>query len=452
MSDLTVTCKKFYLPLSAMALLGIVMGILCPSIQVAVEPAQVLAGIVEYPRDNPFYIYQAKVWTILHQVTAVWLWLGMSDDMAFRILSCVGPFAGMLGMALVVRAVAPAHMMICVIPLFAFQIARGWGMNYPVLFAGAPHTYGLVGSQTVMLCLGLFAAGRPKLGAALLGVLPAIHPSLGVWAGLVIATGYAWHVRGRWRRMVPLLLPFGCGCLVTVISLTIHFGFFADVPSISAEEASIYHRAWIEHWDGHRKPLSWLKPQNAVLLSGFILSLAWLCCYRRKMTRNGAFILRVVFVAFAIGIPAVAITHISPERVPVIAVALMPTRPLNISVVLYPLLLMGFIWHFRRTVVVPAWLFLIVGLAATKIFPTPIEWALGTPLVLVLLAVVDRNKSLLAFGVGALALIGAVSLGSIGLLIIGVALPPVGVWLSRRPFCTRALHHGVVKRWWGGKK
>jgi ABC-type sugar transport system substrate-binding protein len=48
----------------ASALLGAAMSALTPSYHVAIEPAQVLAGLVPYPPDNPFYLYQRRLWTI----------------------------------------------------------------------------------------------------------------------------------------------------------------------------------------------------------------------------------------------------------------------------------------------------------------------------------------------------------------------------------------------------
>jgi hypothetical protein len=41
-----------------------------PTWHVAVQTAQVLAGLVTYPPDNPFYIYHARLWTLLHQLGA----------------------------------------------------------------------------------------------------------------------------------------------------------------------------------------------------------------------------------------------------------------------------------------------------------------------------------------------------------------------------------------------
>ena len=83
-------------PLVVLAFSGLlgfwIGGVRLPSWHVAVESAQVVAGLVQYPRDNPFYIYHTKLWTVLHQIGAVLLRAGVSEIALSRILS------GVLGM------------------------------------------------------------------------------------------------------------------------------------------------------------------------------------------------------------------------------------------------------------------------------------------------------------------------------------------------------------------
>jgi hypothetical protein len=54
--------------------------VLFPDWQVAVETAQVTARIVRYPTQTPFSVYHAELWTVLHQVLAVFLRLGVSES------------------------------------------------------------------------------------------------------------------------------------------------------------------------------------------------------------------------------------------------------------------------------------------------------------------------------------------------------------------------------------
>ena len=50
-------------------MLGFRVGMIgFPDWQVAVETSQVVAGLVDYPAGNPFFIYHTKLWTILHQI------------------------------------------------------------------------------------------------------------------------------------------------------------------------------------------------------------------------------------------------------------------------------------------------------------------------------------------------------------------------------------------------
>ena len=80
--------------LAASGLLGFHVGMVgFPTWQVAVETAQVVAGLVTYPPGNPFYVYHTKAWTILHQICAVLLKAGVSEIALSKALS------GLLGMA-----------------------------------------------------------------------------------------------------------------------------------------------------------------------------------------------------------------------------------------------------------------------------------------------------------------------------------------------------------------
>ena len=67
--------------------LGFLFGCAGSRWQVAVESAQVVAGLVDYPPGNPFYIYHTKFWTVLHQMGAVLLRAGLSEMTLSRLVS-----------------------------------------------------------------------------------------------------------------------------------------------------------------------------------------------------------------------------------------------------------------------------------------------------------------------------------------------------------------------------
>src|SRR5690349_10719505 len=79
--------------LAISGLLGFRVGITgFPTWQIAVESAQVVAGLVPYPPDNPFYLYHTKLWSLVIQSCALMLRAGISEITLSLLLS------GVLGM------------------------------------------------------------------------------------------------------------------------------------------------------------------------------------------------------------------------------------------------------------------------------------------------------------------------------------------------------------------
>ncbi|RIK93055.1 MAG: hypothetical protein DCC71_24190, partial [Proteobacteria bacterium] len=162
------------------AALGFAFGWLYPATHVAIEPAQLLAGLVAYPPDNPFGLYETRVWTALHQLLALPLLAGVGERALNEIVSGgVGALA-FAALAAVARALGapPAWAAIAPFLLWAHNPV-GWGWGYPILLVGHPHTYGMAALAWVVLACGVLGSGRLALGAALLGFAPALHPSLG---------------------------------------------------------------------------------------------------------------------------------------------------------------------------------------------------------------------------------------------------------------------------------
>src|SRR5262245_15999281 len=87
----------------ASACAGALLGALTPSWHVAIEPAQVLAGIVRYPPGNPFGLYELRLWTLWHQLLAPMLAAGVPERvLTIAVSGAVGAltFAALSVMAL----------------------------------------------------------------------------------------------------------------------------------------------------------------------------------------------------------------------------------------------------------------------------------------------------------------------------------------------------------------
>src|SRR5438270_619759 len=80
---------------------------------------------------------------------------------------------------------------------------------------------GAIGLSALMLVTALFGAGCYRSGGFLLGLAPAIHPSLAVWVGLVMALAFAWDVRRLTVEFRPALKYFLAGGVITAISLAV---------------------------------------------------------------------------------------------------------------------------------------------------------------------------------------------------------------------------------------
>ena len=160
-------------------LLGFRLGMTgFPDWQVAVETAQVVAGLVSYPPDNIFYIYHTRLWTVLHQLLAVALRAGVSELTLSLVVSGVQGMLTFQALALFVYALSRDVLLaVGAAALIFFTRAAEFGTVYPLFLLGTEHTYGVVGLSTCVARRGdCFGAGWYRTGALLLGIAPCIHP------------------------------------------------------------------------------------------------------------------------------------------------------------------------------------------------------------------------------------------------------------------------------------
>ena len=155
-----------------------------PDWQVAVETAQVVAGLVTYPPDNIFYIYHTRLWTALHQILAVALGAGVSEITLSLVVSGVQGMLTFQALALFVYALSRDVLLaVGAAALIFFTRSAEYGVVYPLFLLGTEHTYGVIGLSTGVLIVGLLGAGWYRTGAFFLGIAPCIHPALGSWTG-----------------------------------------------------------------------------------------------------------------------------------------------------------------------------------------------------------------------------------------------------------------------------
>src|SRR5678815_2262004 len=219
--------RRSRLELAAVVVVAGVLGlragaVLFPDWQVAVETAQVTARIVRYPIQTPFSVYHAELWTVLHQVLAVFLRLGVSEITLSRVLSGVMGMLSFQAIALIVYGLsADALVAIGACGLALATHTSEFGVMYPIFLMGSSHTYGIIGLSFFVLVVGFFGTGSYRVAAFLLGLAPAIHPSLGAWLLLIVAIAVASDFRRARTELRHAVVPFLVGVVVSGFSLLV---------------------------------------------------------------------------------------------------------------------------------------------------------------------------------------------------------------------------------------
>jgi hypothetical protein len=339
--------------LAASGTLGFVVGaISLPDWQVAVETAQVVAGIVAYPPDNPFYIYHAKLWTILHQLSALLLIAGVPEGTLAVVISGLLGLVSFQALSMVVYALTrDALLSIGSAVLMAFARAAETDTVYPIALMGTVHTYGALGLSTFVLVVGLLGSGLYLAGGFLLGLSPALHPALGAWLFIVVAIAFTW--RGRQAGEGPasagrrVLKGFAAGGAVTAISFILQLAMMWGLPESDPVVTRKYLMAFVELWDGHRQPVGLGSQGIQLNAAALALSLIWLKWHARDLPRSSVLLLKLLATAAAVSLIVAFLSHVPARHLPTAFVISMPGRLLNVNAMAFPALLLGLVGVYR---------------------------------------------------------------------------------------------------------
>jgi hypothetical protein len=374
---------SFRATLLASAGLGAAIGLCFPTAHVAIEPAQVLAGLVHYAPDDPFGLYERRVWTIWHQLLAPLLAAGVPERaLCFALSGAIGAL-GFAALAAFAWACGAPFLPAVAAPLFLWMLDPiRWGFRYPILLLGSPHTYGMSGLAWMVLAVSVLAAGRARLGAFLLAMGPAVHPSLGLWVGIatVVCLLVDWP---RTRAQLPdLLRGGGLGVTVAALSLAVHLAGQTPGPVADPAEIERHMNAYFRDWDGHRGAITLFDWNGAVLAVGVAIALQGIV---RAGSLASVLAFRVYVACALLGVAFVALHRDVPVGVlPTALLAAMPTRVLNLPMIAFvPLLVAAF--SVRRDRAIARWAVLVLGAAALLRYRAP-ELVRGAVFALGLLA------------------------------------------------------------------
>lgn len=314
---------------------------LYPDWQVSVEAGQVIAGTVHYPSHTiPQYIYLVKTWTLLSQISAFLLWIGLSEAVVSIFIAGTIGALSFQALAVLFFSVSRNILLSLVIPFFiCFVSYVGWGVVYPILFMESPHSYGRIGLVFVLLIVGVYNAGYYKTGSFLLGVAPCVHPSWGSYAVLAVAvTIFLFNRNHLAGKLKTFAAYFSCGLCITIISFIYQYSLMKNFPSLNYQEKIAYITSFIKHWDYHRIPFNYLSPGFLIGAAGALVSILFIR-FRKIDGDQSLFVFRIMIVSFFLSAVLSVITYLPAHILPTLHI-LMPGRYINLNNIMFvPLLL-----------------------------------------------------------------------------------------------------------------
>jgi hypothetical protein len=313
--------------------IGFAAGLVRPSHQHAVETAQVLAGVVAYPIDTPFFVYHLRLWNLPSQLLAIGLAAGVPE----RALSVAT--SGLLGalsfQALSLSALAAGAgrwLAVVIAPWILATAAFFLGLVYDIMLIGTPHTHGAIGMSYALIVLSLLALGHFRVALVLLGLAPAVHPAVGSWAaGIGVLSLLVGGTAARAQLRVHLgWLAGGVGLAATSFAVQSFVGRELVARESPVEELAL--RAFLRDWDFHRRPVP--LGERAIGLNAVFVAIAALWTVvprlRERLPERATRMLRALGLSAALALVLAVATHWQ-DRLPVVLSIAMPGRLLNLT-------------------------------------------------------------------------------------------------------------------------
>lgn len=335
------------------AIVGFIHGLKLAHLQVALEGAQVLSGLVEYPAQSPQHIYHSKLWTLLNQIPALFLFLGVSERVLSIAISGLGGALFYIGLALVSFAVNKKLFLSVVAPsviLWTGVAGAISGINYPVVLLNSPHTYGSFGLSFCVLVLGLIGCGRLRSAALIAGLTLSVHPSWGVWINSLLIPLMLYEFRKERLVLFEKIGWWLIGAAISAMSLMWWYFYVPGIEFSATSEIGKYTTVFIEKWDFHRKPIS-LSANNPDLMSHLwcltvIACASLLAGYNVFRSTSSTDLAEKLFfkIAFYSSIGSVIfilILLLPQDLIPSVLMMLMPNRWANLGIIIFLPLLIG---------------------------------------------------------------------------------------------------------------
>lgn len=277
---------------------GFCMGWLYSRYQAALDYAQCLANIVPYPHNNPFYLATVKGWSILTQLSAIFLKLGVSEKVLSYFLSGIVGAVSFQALAIAVLALSNNIKFSILSPFFIFFLHGIWvrGINYSLTLMGVDGTFGMIALSLPLLIISLIAVGQYKLGGLFLGLLPSVHPAQGFWYTIVIFICLLWDFNYHKSGLKSALKYIIFGYVISTLSLVYQLSVY-EIPRIEPSVLSQYKYALLVYWGEHLQRFNLFSAEMSRVILGLAFSLWGLLAVRKFLPKRSLFLVRSFIVA-----------------------------------------------------------------------------------------------------------------------------------------------------------
>lgn len=281
-------------------------------LQVPLESAQVLAGLIPYPVDNPFYIFHLKGWSLLSQLSTIFLSLGLTVVDASIIIGASVGAVSFAALFLVSFSICQKPLVSFFIPLLIYTYSLiGIDVAYPIALLGGDSSFGIVGLTFMLLTIGFLGCGYYRTGAFLAGLATSLHPVMGAFCTLVACISIAFNYRELRSHIRHLAIFFVLGLTCTIASLLWQMRLAPQITSLDYSLKRTYLEAFIRNFDYHRTVGTWIS--NGVLLGVFISALAYAITRQREIPPGTKLLCHSIITSVAIAMLFVTAADLFPQ-------------------------------------------------------------------------------------------------------------------------------------------
>jgi hypothetical protein len=309
--------------------------------QIAIEGGLVIADIVKYPDNfSIMKVFYKNSWTIINQVTAIFLKLNFSNLTISRIFIFISTYLYFLGIFFIIKNLTRKIFLAFILSFFIIFFRKHLGhLDYPTLIFDQL-TWGVMSSSLGTFIFGLLFNRQLFMAGFFAAILIGAHILVGLWfflifiISLIIYNIFNSNFFNKILDIKNLINGFFLGLPITFISF---FYYFFNREKTLEVNDDIY-KVYLKNWDWHLNV-----PGGIVfsyLLFSILLLIVILFLKNKKTLIELQFPLLVLFISIFISGVLYVLYKLIPNIFPIYLLKMMPSRYfIYHSIIAYPIFL-----------------------------------------------------------------------------------------------------------------